>query len=52
MHEKCALCVHHSELPPDLESVVDIWADLPAALREEIVGLVRWAAEEFRTMGT
>jgi hypothetical protein len=44
--------VSQSELPPDLESVVDVWAELPAALREEIVDLVRWAAEEFRKIRT
>jgi hypothetical protein len=43
--------VQQSELPPDLESVVDVWSELPAALREEIVDLVSWAVGEFRRMG-
>jgi len=43
LHENCVICV--STLPSDLAVVVEVWDDLPDAVRVGIVAMVEAARE-------
>ncbi len=46
LQSKRALCVHRTDLSPDLARVVDTWPALPVPIRKAILAMVRTATGE------
>ena len=40
LRQKCALCVHGPDMPPDLARVVKAWPELPEAIRAAILVMI------------